>query len=280
MKNWVQAARSQAKRIAFVPTMGNLHAGHCALLRAGRERGDLLVLSIFVNPTQFGPNEDFAKYPRTFKADLEKARSCGVDVIFHPTVEEIYPTAGVKEETVCAWFDTIASTDLCIQLCGASRPGHFRGVATVVAKLFKIVQPHVALFGEKDYQQLQIVRRLVADLDIPVEIVGCPIVRDPDGLAMSSRNNYLSPENRKRALTLSQALKVAADLVASGDHQPDKLCQSVMDKLKIVEARIDYVSLVDAETLVPLSQWNTPSVLAIAAWIDRTRLIDNILFRK
>lgn len=270
MQAWAQAARARGQRIVFVPTMGCLHDGHCALLREGRKLGDQLVLSIFVNPTQFGPNEDFSRYPRTFEADLAHARECGVDVVFHPDVEEMYPDGAMTSITV---------SKLEGQLCGKFRPGHFRGVATVVAKLFQVVQPHIALFGEKDFQQLQIIRRMVKDLNIPVEIVGCPIVREPDGLAMSSRNTYLTPEDRQRALALSRALKLASDMVARGDHNPNTLCQSVTDKLNTVDARIDYVSLVNAETLEPLTQWKTPSVLAIAAWIGKTRLIDNTTFQ-
>lgn len=271
MQTWAQETRAHGQRIAFVPTMGCLHDGHCALLREGRKLGDQLVLSIFVNPTQFGPNEDFSQYPRPFEADLAHARECGVDIVFHPEAAEMYPS-GVRT--------SITVTGLEDQLCGKFRPGHFRGVATVVAKLFQIVQPHVALFGEKDFQQLQIIRRMVIDLNIPVEIVGCPIIREPDGLAMSSRNTYLSTEDRQRALALSQALKAASNMVMRGANDLNTLCQSVTDKLNTVDARIDYVSLCDAETLEPLTQWKTPSVLAIATWIGQTRLIDNVIFRK
>lgn len=270
MQSWAQDVRARGDRIIFVPTMGCLHEGHCALLREGRRLGDQLVLSIFVNPTQFGPHEDFSRYPRTFEADLAHARACGVDVVFHPDATEMYPEGAVTSVTVSKLED---------QLCGKFRPGHFQGVATVVAKLFQIVQPHSALFGEKDYQQLQIIRRMVSDLNFPVTIVGCPIIREPDGLAMSSRNNYLSPVDRKRALALAQALKVACEMVERGDHQPDTLCQAVLDILATVEARVDYVSLVAAQNLEPLTQWQTPSVLAIAAWIGKTRLIDNAIFR-
>lgn len=270
MQIWAQDVRSRGERIAFVPTMGCLHDGHCALLREGRKLGDQLVLSIFVNPTQFGPNEDFSRYPRTFEADLAHARECGADIVFHPDVEEMYPSGACTAIAVAGLED---------QLCGKFRPGHFRGVATVVAKLFESVQPHMALFGEKDFQQLQIIRRMVADLNIPVEVVGCPIIRESDGLAMSSRNIYLSSEDRQRALALSQGLKAASEMIAHGDHQPDKLCQTVTTMLKTVEARIDYVSLCDTETLAPLDHWKTPSVLAIAAWIGKTRLIDNAIFQ-
>jgi pantoate--beta-alanine ligase len=270
MQTWVLDAHARGQRISFVPTMGCLHEGHCTLLRVARRLGDQLVLSIFVNPTQFGPNEDFARYPRIFEADLAHARDCGVDIVFHPDVNEMYPDGTVTTITVSRLED---------QLCGIFRPGHFQGVATIVAKLFQIVQPRVALFGEKDYQQLQIIRKMVKDLNIPVEIIGCPIVREPDGLAMSSRNTYLSSEERKRAQAVPIALHIAADMVKRGEYHPLKLCQQVIDILDTAQARIDYVSLVDAETLKPLTHWKTPSVLAIAAWIGKTRLIDNTIFR-
>jgi 3-methyl-2-oxobutanoate hydroxymethyltransferase len=259
------------RRIGFVPTMGCLHEGHCALLRAGRQRGDQLVLSIFVNPTQFGPNEDFSHYPRTLDADLEKARACGVDVVFTPTAEEMYPLGACTTITVAGLED---------QLCGAFRPGHFRGVATVVAKLFQMVQPHVALLGEKDFQQLQIIRCMVADLNLPIEIIACPIVRESDGLAMSSRNIYLSAPERERALSLSKSLKSASDMVLRGNTHPQKIIQIATGILQQADTRIDYVSLVNAATLTPLTQWQTPCVLAIAAWVGQTRLIDNIVFNK
>lgn len=285
MQTWAQDVRSRGERIAFVPTMGCLHEGHCSLLRAGRACGDRLVLSLFVNPTQFGPNEDFARYPRTFEADLEKARDCGVDVVFHPDVEEMYPKSDRPEPVegqIRSWFDgltTNGASDLSGKLCGKFRPGHFRGVATVVVKLFQIVQPHVALLGEKDYQQLQIIRRMVADLNIPVEIKGYPIVREPDGLAMSSRNTYLSPEERRRALSLYEGLLAAQALVRQGETSPIAITATARQPLEAADARIDYVSLADTETLEPLTYWKTPSVLAIAAWIGQTRLIDNTTFR-
>lgn len=270
MSRWATSVRLQNHRIAFIPTMGCLHEGHCALLREGRKIGDQLVLSIFVNPTQFGPTEDFSRYPRTFEADLEKARACGVDVVFAPNTEEMYPQGNKTVIDVGALGN---------KLCGAFRPGHFQGVATVVAKLFEIVQPHAALFGEKDYQQLQVIRKLVADCSLPVEIVGCPIVREADGLAMSSRNTYLSPSERERALSLSKSLKTASDMVLNGETSPEKITQAATEILQKADARIDYVSLVDAATLDPLSTWKTPSVLAIAAWIGTTRLIDNVIFK-
>lgn len=270
MQAWAQEARRQGKCITFVPTMGCLHEGHCALLREAHKLGDQLVLSIFVNPTQFGPNEDFSRYPRTFETDLAHARECGVDVVFHPDVAEMYPSGACT---------TITVEELEDQLCGKFRPGHFRGVATVVAKLFEIVQPHVALFGEKDFQQLQIIRRMVADLNIPVEIKGCAIIREPDGLAMSSRNIYLSPEERHRALALSQALRAAQEQVAADTPNPADITKIATAMITNAVDRIDYVSLCNATTLRPLTTWQTPAVLAIAAWIGKTRLIDNVTFR-
>lgn len=269
MQSWAQAARARGERIAFVPTMGYLHEGHCALLRAGRHHGTRLVLSIFVNPTQFGPHEDLARYPRDLEGDLAKARACGVDTVFIPTAAEMYPQGACTTITVAGLEDP---------LCGAFRPGHFRGVATVVAKLFEIVQPHAALFGQKDFQQLQVIRRMVADLNMPVEIIGCPIVRDADGLAMSSRNSYLSPEERQRALALTQGLQAAQALVRQGITAPETLVATARQSLDAVDARIDYVSLCNATTLAPLHTWQTPAVLAIAAWIGKTRLIDNVIF--
>lgn len=269
MRAWAQAARARNERIVFVPTMGCLHAGHCALLREGRARGERLVLSIFVNPTQFGPNEDFSRYPRTLAADLEKAAACGVDAVFIPTPQDMYP------QGACT---TIAVAGLEDQLCGAFRPGHFRGVATVVAKLFEIVMPHIALFGQKDFQQLQLIRRMVQDLNFPVEIIGCPIVREADGLAMSSRNTYLSPDERQRALSLYQGIQAAEALVRQGTPTPSAIVAAVHQPLKSADARIDYVSLCNTATLEPLQTWQTPAVLAIAAWIGKTRLIDNVIF--
>ncbi len=209
MSAWSRAARMRGERMAFVPTMGALHEGHVALLREGRRRGDKLVLSIFVNPTQFGPNEDLARYPRDLPGDLAKAAGAGTDVAFVPEAADMYPPG---HQTV------VEVRELARGLDGAFRPGHFAGVATVVAKLFNIVPPDLAIFGEKDFQQLAIVRRMVADLAMPIEIVGIPTVREPDGLAMSSRNAYLSPAERARALSLSRALFAARDRAAAGER--------------------------------------------------------------
>jgi len=267
MTAFSEAARARGERIAFVPTMGYLHAGHVALLEEGRRRGDRLVLSIFVNPTQFAPTEDLARYPRDLEGDLGKAAGAGTDVAFVPADAEMYPRG----------YQTFVQVrDLEQGLCGAQRPGHFVGVATVVCKLFNIVRPHVAIFGEKDYQQLAVIRRMVADLDMPIEIVGMPTVREPDGLAMSSRNKYLSPEERQRALALSRGLCAARALFDGGERDPAKLVAAAQAEIAPAVTRIDYVELRDAATLAPIRDRITgPAVVAVAAFVGTTRLIDN-----
>jgi pantoate--beta-alanine ligase len=265
MTAWSRAARARGERIAFVPTMGALHAGHVALLAEGRKRGDKLALSIFVNPTQFGPNEDLARYPRDLPGDLAKAAGAGTDVAFVPEAADIYP-AGFQT--------TIEVRELSRGLDGASRPGHFAGVATVVAKLFNIVEPDVAIFGEKDFQQLAIVRRLCADLAMGIEVVGLPTVREPDGLAMSSRNAYLSPGERARSLTLSRALFAARDRAAAGERDAKTLVDGARASLDV--DRLEYLELCDAASLAPIARADGPSVLLIAAFIGPTRLIDNV----
>ncbi len=259
--------RRTGETIAFVPTMGALHEGHAELLRQARHRGMKLVASIFVNPTQFGPKEDLTAYPRTLEADLALCRSCDVDVAFTPTTAEIYPDG----------FQTFVEvTALSRGLCGASRPGHFRGVATVVLKLFQIVQPHVALFGEKDYQQLQIIRRMVQDMMTPVEIVGIPTVREADGLAMSSRNRYLSPSERQQAAAIPRAL-VAAQEQARKGAETTPLCQQIRETLRNAGiTAIDYIAIVDATTLEPIPTLDRPARLLAAARVGTTRLIDNV----
>ena len=265
MTAWSRAARARGERVAFVPTRGALHAGHVALLAEGRKRGDKLALSIFVNPTQFGPNEDLARYPRDLPGDLSKAASAGTDVAFVPEVAEIYP-AGFQT--------TIEVKELARGLDGVFRPGHFAGVATVVAKLFNIVQPDLAVFGEKDFQQLAIVRRLVADLAMGIEIVGLPTVREPDNLAMSSRNAYLSSGERARALSLSRALGGARDRAAAGERDARALVDGARAALDV--DRLDYLELCDAATLAPVARVDGASVLLVAGFIGRTRLIDNV----
>ncbi len=266
----VRSCKADNKRIALVPTMGYLHAGHRALLDEARRRADFLVLSIFVNPTQFGHNEDLSRYPRDLDRDLVMATAAGVDLVFAPTAAEIYPTG---------YQTFIEVRELQRGLCGGSRPGHFAGVATVVCKLFHLVEPEVALFGEKDFQQLAIIRRMVADLDLAIEVVGVPIVREPDGMALSSRNSYLSPDDRLRALALSRALHKAAESFAEGEHVAPRLVDLARTTLHLTPGvRLDYLELRDVETLTLLDDRITqPAVLAVAAYVGATRLIDNIV---
>jgi pantoate--beta-alanine ligase len=259
--------RREGRRIAFVPTMGFLHPGHLSLLAEGRERGDVLVLSIFVNPTQFGVNEDLDAYPRDFERDAVLAREVGVDLLFHPVPAAIYPPG------YATYVDVEGLTET---LCGASRPGHFRGVTTVVTKLFNIVQPHLALFGQKDFQQLAVLRRMTLDLNLPVEIVGMPIVREADGLAMSSRNVYLTPDERNQALVLSRALAKARQLAAAGMGE----AAAILEKLRaMIEAqpasRLDYLRICHQSTLQEQGRVDADSVLLMAVFIGQTRLIDN-----
>jgi len=267
MRTWSEAERRHDRRIVLVPTMGFLHEGHLSLVREARKRGDCLVVSIFVNPIQFGPSEDFASYPRDFVRDRGLLEKELVDVVFHPTVEEIYPEGSQTHVEV---------EPLGRLLCGATRPGHFRGVATVVAKLLNIVRPHAALFGEKDYQQLQLIRRLVRDLNMDVEIIGHPIVREPDGLAMSSRNAYLTPAERQAAVCLSRSLCKAERLVRRGETSAQAIVRLVRAELeKEPLARVEYVELRDAETLAAIDRLERAAVLALAVQVGKARLIDN-----
>lgn len=261
------APEREGRRIAFVPTMGYLHEGHASLLREGRKRGDVLVLSIFVNPIQFGKNEDLESYPQNFDRDCQIAEACGVDIVFIPTAAEMYPDG----------FQTgVAVRDISLPLCGASRPGHFDGVATVVTKLFNIVRPDVALFGCKDFQQLAVIRRMTADLNLPIEIVGMPIVRETDGLAMSSRNAYLSPLERQSALCLSRAVKRARELFAAGERSVTALAGETRAVIEQeAAAAIDYVEFRDGATLHELKVADAGTLLALAVKIGQTRLIDN-----
>jgi pantoate--beta-alanine ligase len=255
-------------RIGLVPTMGALHEGHLSLVRRARADNDTVVVSIFVNPTQFGPSEDYARYPRDPDRDLALLRDLGTDVVFMPPVEEMYPEG----------FDTYVQVEKLSQVLeGASRPGHFRGVATVVTKLFNIVQPHRAYFGQKDAQQLAVIRRLTRDLDLPVEVVGLPTVREPDGLAMSSRNAYLSPEERKAAPVLYRSLEAAQELWRSGVRDVSLIRQRMNEVLAAEPlARVDYVSVADAETLEELETVDRPALVSLAVRIGGTRLIDNV----
>lgn len=264
------AARRAGKRIAFVPTMGFLHDGHMSLMREGRRRGEVLVASIFVNPTQFGPNEDFGRYPRAFERDCKMLQGVPVDVLFAPEPQSMYP-AGAQ-----TWVE---ATEITKGMCGAHRPGHFRGVTTVVAKLFNIVKPHSALFGEKDFQQLRAIQRMVRDLDFDIEIVPMPTVREADGLAMSSRNAYLSDEQRISALGLSRALEAARNEFIAGARDPRILVRVACAVLRATPGvRIEYVEAVDSETLGRIERVERPVVVAIAAKVGNTRLIDNAVF--
>ena len=264
-----RAARVAGKRIGFVPTMGALHDGHLSLIRAAKSRCDLVVASIFVNPTQFGPNEDLAKYPRTFERDCQLLEKENADLLFAPTVEEMYPQDAVTWVTV---------EGLSEKLDGRSRPGHFRGVTTVVAKLFHIVEPDIAFFGQKDAAQVAIIRRMVRDMKFPVEIVACPIVREPDGLAMSSRNAYLDSSQRKAALVLSRALWEVERKYKSGERDTNTLIEHGKQLIaKEPAARLDYLELVNADTLDPVAQATPGTMVAVAAYVGNTRLIDNLL---
>ena len=267
MSEWSEDMRALGERIAFVPTMGALHAGHLSLLSAAREHGDSVVLSIFVNPTQFGPNEDLARYPRDLEGDLAKAESVGTDIAFVPEAKDMYPP---EAQTF------IEVREVSQGLCGERRPGHFVGVATVVAKLFGIVRPHAALFGEKDFQQLAVIRRMVADLYLPVEIVGRPTLREQDGLAMSSRNAYLSPADRIRALAIWQGLSAAREQFLAGTRNATELVNTALAVMKDRVDRIDYVEIRDADSLRPVERVERAAVMLAAAHVGATRLIDNL----
>ncbi|HET9100598.1 MAG TPA: pantoate--beta-alanine ligase [Acidobacteriaceae bacterium] len=261
--------RSTPRSVGFVPTMGALHAGHQSLVQAARQLCNVVVVSIFVNPTQFGPNEDFSRYPRTLEQDCEMLHAEGVDVVFTPTAETMYPSGA------STFVDVEGISD---RLDGASRPGHFRGVATVVAKLFHIVQPDLTFFGQKDAAQVAVLTKMVRDLDFPLEIIVCPTVREPDGLAMSSRNRYLSPEERRQALTLFRALQSAETQAARGEHSAIALLQTMRATLQEEPSlRLDYVAVVDPDTLLPIDDVAAGGLLAIAAYVGNTRLIDNVL---
>jgi len=270
MQAWSRAARAAGRRVGFVPTMGYLHEGHLSLMREAKRRADLCVVSIYVNPTQFGPKEDFSKYPRDFDRDRKLCESVGVDVIFAPTNEEMYPAGAAT-----TWVEETAVSE---RWEGTSRPGHFRGVCTVVAKLFNCVLPDVACFGQKDAQQCAVLQRMVRDLNFPLEFIVCPTVREPDGLAMSSRNVYLSPAERQEALALKQALELARRELAAGrtiDEVSAAMTALISSK---PSARIDYTAFVDSETLLPVRRHEPGRTLvAMAVFVGKTRLIDNEL---
>jgi pantoate--beta-alanine ligase len=271
LRKFLAAHRAAGKRIGLVPTMGYLHAGHLSLVHAAQSECDVVVMSIFVNPKQFGPQEDFATYPRNMEGDLRQAHEAGVDAVFAPSVEEMYPPGFRTEVTV---------HELTAPLCGASRPGHFNGVTTVVAKLFNIVGPDRAYFGQKDYQQVTVLRKMAIDLCMPLDVITCPTVRELDGLAMSSRNAYLKPAERQAALVLSRALRLAEERLAQGERQGARLTATLRDCIaKEPLARIDYVAVCDPQTLREVEQIIGTVLVALAVYIGKTRLIDNALLR-
>jgi len=261
--------RSSGKTISFVPTMGFLHEGHLSLIRKGRELGDNLIVSIFVNPAQFSPGEDFESYPKDLDRDFDLAEKSGADVIFTPDEKELYPGN----------FQTYVELEkLPNHLCGISRPTFFKGVATVVAKLFNTVKPHIAVFGEKDYQQLIIIRRMVRDLNFGINIVGVPTLREPDGLAMSSRNSYLTSEQRINALCIYKSLKNAQELLKNGVNDAASIINTTSGLIKShAETTIDYITICDPETLADIETINRPALMALAVKVGETRLIDNMM---
>ncbi|MCH5297075.1 MAG: pantoate--beta-alanine ligase [Ruminococcus sp.] len=266
VKEW----KKQGLTVGLVPTMGYLHEGHQSLIKKAVEENDKVVVSIFVNPIQFAPNEDLETYPRDLDADTKLCDSTGADLIFHPTPDEMYLDG----------FSThIEMNNLTKELCGKSRPTHFGGVCTVVGKLFNIVQPNKAYFGQKDAQQLAIIKRMVRDLNFDLEIVGCPIVREPDGLAKSSRNSYLNEDERKAALILSKSIELGKELVANGERNAQTIIKAMTDKINTEPlARIDYVNVVDALNIEPVDTLNGEVLVAIAVYIGKTRLIDNFYY--
>jgi len=271
MQTWSEAERRAGRRVVLAPTMGALHEGHLSLVREGKKSGDRLVVSLFVNPAQFGSSEDLAAYPRDFERDRNLLEKEKADVLFHPSAAEIYPEG----------YQTFVEVEkLAPLLCGEFRPGHFRGVATVVAKLFNIVRPHAAIFGAKDYQQLQLIRRMALDLNFDVEVAGCPIVREKDGLALSSRNRYLSREERAAALSLSRSLKRAESMVEEGERESTRIIDAVRAEIeKEPLARIDYARVCGPETLVEVARIEREAILALAVRIGKTRLIDNTILK-
>jgi pantoate--beta-alanine ligase len=268
MQKTALALKRAGKRIGLVPTMGFLHEGHLSLIKLARLKANVVVLSIFVNPTQFGPNEDFSRYPRDFERDRALCAAAGVDIIFNPVPETMYPAG---------YSVFVEETALSKVLCGASRPGHFRGVLTVVAKLFNLTLPDVAVFGQKDAQQARLIQQMACDLNFPVTIVLAPIIRESDGLAKSSRNTYLSPAERREALCLQQALKTARRLYREGERDARRIIATMQVGIEqISSARADYIAIVDRDTLQPVPRLDTPVLVALAVYIGKTRLIDNL----
>ena len=268
LRTALSPCRREGKRIGLVPTMGALHAGHLSLVRASKAECDVTVVSIYVNPSQFGPHEDLTKYPRTLQADLEKLAACGTEFVMAPGDAEVYRPGHAT------WVEVGAIAE---PLEGRCRPGHFRGVATIVLKLLNMIQPDVAYFGQKDYQQAAVIRRLVADLDVAVAIRVCPIIREPDGLAMSSRNVYLSAAARQRATVLWQSLELAGQLVARGERDAAVIVRQMTERILAAGATIDYVALVDPDSLAAVGRISGPTLAVLAVKLDGTRLIDNAI---
>jgi len=269
MKETVKSLKKEGKSIGFVPTMGYLHEGHVSLIRCSRKDNDITVVSIFVNPIQFGKNEDLDRYPRDLERDIEICKREGVDYLFYPDVRQMYPEG---------YSTYVVVEGLTEGLCGAFRPGHFKGVTTVVMKLFNIVQPDRAYFGKKDYQQYVVIKKMVEDLNMDVQIIGCPIIREEDGLAMSSRNKYLSPEERESALSLSRALFTAKEIFEKGETDPEKIKQKMRQIIQSYPhvRDIQYIEIVDPKTLQPKKRVEKGDVIALAVYVGDTRLIDNI----
>ena len=273
IKRFLVIANKGNKTIGFVPTMGALHEGHLSLIRRAKKENDLVIVSIFVNPTQFGPNEDFETYPRNAMHDTNMAYEAGADVVFNPTVREMYP------EGSSTWVNV--EGDITSVMCGASRPTHFRGVTTVVNKLLNIVEPNKAYFGQKDAQQAAVLKKMVRDLHLNVELVICPIVREADGLALSSRNVYLSDEERSQAVILYEALQLARDTYMDGESDVETLIQLIKDKIETMPlAKIDYVNIYAYPSLAPIDQIKQTSIAAVAVQFGKTRLIDNVILNK
>lgn len=270
LRQQIRRWRQDGKRIAFVPTMGNLHEGHITLVNEARARGDVVVVSIFVNPMQFNRPDDLARYPCTLQEDCERLTRCGVDMVYCPVPDEIYPQ-GMDEHTTVEvpWISTI--------LEGASRPGYFRGVSTIVSKLFNLIQPDLACFGEKDYQQLALIRKMVADMGYDIDIVGVPTVRAEDGVALSSRNGYLTAEERKIAPQLSKIMNTLAEKLGNGERHLDELLKQTAEKLRAIGFIPDELFIRDADTLKPLMINSQRAVVLMAAWLGKARLIDNQL---
>ncbi|MHB8841486.1 MAG: pantoate--beta-alanine ligase [Candidatus Aquicultor sp.] len=272
LRSALKEERARGKKIGFVPTMGYLHEGHLTLMREAKRLADVVVVSIFVNPTQFGPNEDLDKYPRDIEGDRGKAARAGVDFLFVPETQEMYPEGYSTSVEVVGNMTHV--------LCGRSRPGHFKGVATVVSKLLNIVEPDIALFGTKDWQQLAVIKRMVCDLNMDIEIVGVPTVREDDGLALSSRNTYLSLEERKAALALSRALRLAQDMVHRGKTNAREIAAELKETIeneRLIE--LEYLEICDPESLSPVERIEGDTLIAIAARVGKTRLIDNALIK-